>query len=279
MHCEMKFKGHSKGINYLCKLGEAQLLSCSDDCLIIRWDISKSLCRMEFVLKIANAMNAKCKVLGHTAEVIKVLPFRKNLFISCSLDKTIKVWTNKLKKPLEISKVTNTEGNFVSFEILDDYRFVSASTEKKLTFWKVKEHDEEIKIFSENTVDKIDCFYINSLKKLNNRILLIGGKSVVTLVDINLLTVAMKITDDDLKDIRSFYIFNGGSFICVADTLLYAYNIPYNKSELIIKKRTNHLDYVNDLTVLQGNTLITVSSDSTIKSWNFDKIQDDFVVC
>ena len=278
MHCEMKFKGHSKGINYLCKLGEEEFLSCSDDRLIIRWGISKSICRMEFVLKIANAMNAKCKVLGHAAEVIKVLPFRESLFISCSLDKTIKVWINA-EKPLEIFKVTNSEGNLVSFEILDDYRFVSASTVKKLTFWKVQDDSKQIKIFSENTVTDVECFYINSLKKLNNRILLVGGKWELTIVDINLLTVSMKIKDNDLKDITSFFIFNGGSFICVANTILYAYNIAYNKSQLIIKTKTNHLDYVSDITLLQGNNLITVSSDSTIRIWNFDIIQNDYVVC
>ena len=269
MHCEMKFKGHKKEVNYLCLLGPKHMLSCSLDSRIIKWELSSSICRMELVLKLANAISVKCKLKDHSASVIIVNSFQKDKFISCSLDKTIKIWKdlNTPQEPIIICSVTEPEGNFITLKVIDDNRLITISDNKQLIVWRYNETN----LIKENTTHNIECYSVNSISRLNSQHILIGGEHTLYIFDIMKNIVVCQV--NEVSEISSFSIINRGNFICISKDTISAYSFSYNNLNKIFTLKNEQQKKVNDVRLIENKTLITVSEESTIQTWKCDITQ------
>ena len=269
MHCEMKFKGHKKEVNYLCLLGPKHMLSCSQDSRIIKWEISSSICRMELVLKLANAISVRCKLKDHSASVIKVNSFQNDKFISCSLDKTIKIWKdlNSPKEPVVICSVTEPEGNFITLKVIDDKRVITISDNKQLIVWRYN----ETTLIKENVIPNIECFSVNSIARLSGQNILIGGEHFLYVFDIMRNIIVCQV--NDVSEISSFSIINRGNFICISKDSICGYSFSYDNMKQIFTLKNEEQKKVNDIRLIDNKTLITVSEESTIQTWKCEITQ------
>ena len=76
--------GHSDAIFCLLSLNNNEFASCSEDTLIIIWELN-------------NTSNVKNKLIGHKGKVNKIILLNNGNLASCSNDCTIKIWDYKNK--------------------------------------------------------------------------------------------------------------------------------------------------------------------------------------
>ena len=84
-------KAHDDWINYISKLNESKIISCSADKTIKIWNIS-----------ISNKLSSETIFSFHTDWVFQVIPLTNNRIASLSLDKTIKLYNIVDYKPISI---------------------------------------------------------------------------------------------------------------------------------------------------------------------------------
>ena len=77
----MNLLGHNDLIFSICQLEDSRLVSCSHDCEIKIWDISKTSYQCAVTIKKA-----------HDAHIFKVISLPSNKFAFCSRDCAIKIW-------------------------------------------------------------------------------------------------------------------------------------------------------------------------------------------
>lgn len=120
-----QLKGHTNSVFSVELLDKNTLVSTGRDALIKVWDLTIN---MEIHSVSAHLYQAKS------------LAFSGDLLLSCSMDKTIKVWNDKL----DLLKVIDFERNkshtncINKVKWLDENRFISCSDDRSLIFWQVE---------------------------------------------------------------------------------------------------------------------------------------------
>ena len=181
----MKFKKHSKQVNYLSKGPDGYFYSCSNDKMIIKWKLVEP--KMGgFLGKALNKTKlAKYKIMDHTKEVIQVIPLDNNKFASCSCDNTIRIYQDypEDKQPTFINmiKCEDSQSKFISMVKLNDNRIVTASTDNTLRFWDYS----TFSLINDKNVQNVECLSTESMKLCGIDSLIIGGQGKIVLFDLS----------------------------------------------------------------------------------------------
>jgi WD40 repeat protein len=118
-------RGHTNSVFALELLDENTLVSTGRDATIKAWDLT--------IFKEVHS------VAAHNYQV-KSLSYNGNILLSSSMDKTIKIWNDKL----ELQKVIDLERNashtncINKVEWVDENMFVSCSDDRSLILWQVE---------------------------------------------------------------------------------------------------------------------------------------------
>lgn len=114
--------------------------------------------------------NINKKLEGHTKPVTDLLFYRENhSLISCSYDKTIKVWD--IDSGSLLKNLKKHEDSILSLFLLNDlYIFCSSSSDKTLQFWDIETYESKYNYFIDSKI--VRMIYINFEE---NKYSIVGG--------------------------------------------------------------------------------------------------------
>lgn len=134
----------------------------------------------------------------------------KNILFSISEDKTIRIFKERKEIISEIAQMKEDTSTFVSIIAIDE-RLCTASVDDSLRFWNTKTMNVT------ETISEVECLGNNSLAKPNSKIILVGGKNGLTLVDSYRNIVMMRVSETNLQDVTAFLTLSNSSFLCQKD--------------------------------------------------------------
>ena len=260
---KMKYKGHKGPVNCLCLFGEDHFLSGSDDGRIMRWGIRTAMIKFEIGLKLSSSLYKGKKIVKDIGKVLQIITIGKNKFASISEDKTIRIFS-ETKEIQEVAQMKEDTSTFISIISIDE-RLCTASIDDNLRFWNLK----TLSMNETDTISEVECLGNNSLAKLNSKIILVGGKNGLTLVDSYRNIVMMRVSETNLQDVTAFLTLSNSSFICVSKRFFYEYDIKTSEIKMIIKSPNSHSDIVTSLVRLGDNAFFSGGFDSMINKWSF----------
>ena len=197
------------------------------------------------------------KIMAHNGYVRKMLELEDNKFISCSDDKTIKIWKFN-DNQLMLENTLNNKDKISSILEIKDNIIVSTPWENgAVVFWNIKESQ----IISES--EKIDCQWCwNILKKISNEFFVVGGKKYIYLFSIVNYNLTSKIEIDS-----QCY-----SICCLSDgTILTGHENGYikqynfiNKELKLIAQKKHHNGIIRVIYQLNNDLILSGSDDRTI---------------
>lgn len=262
IHPIMKFKKHSKQVNYLSKGFDGYFYSCSNDKMVIKWKIVEP--KMSgFIGKALNKTKlTKYKIMDHTKEVIQVIPLNDNKFASCSCDNTIRIYQDypEDKQPTFINmiKCEDNQSRFISMVKLNDNRIVTASTDNTLRFWDYS----TFSLINDKNVQNVECLSTESLKLCGIDTLIIGGKGTIVLFSLTEHQILYHVNDTSIGSITSILTLNEKSIICADEKNFYEFVKRNEALQRIIT--TSHLS--NDkvgVIVQNGEKELLIGNDKS----------------
>lgn len=233
---------HESYIWSLCVLKNGLLASSSNDKAIKIWQINEGYHKLSATLK------------GHSNSVNKVIELEDGRLCSCSADGTIKIWEN-------FECVRTLTGRSVESIIEVNRLIISGSADKRLRIW------EESRYECINVIGDVYCWSNNSLSKLNDKILLIGGDNTIYSVDIE--TYKVNKTEDNsfgkifcLNVLRNGLVLFGNEFGEIS-----SFDLASNKINFKSRFHKEN-EKVFCLIETEDNKLVSSSSDKTINVYH-----------
>ena len=265
IHSITKFKKHSKQVNYLAKGLDWFFYSCSDDKKVIKWKMSDQPIKQTLIMP----LHKKWVLHEHAAEVVQVITLEKLKIASCSLDGTIQIYQDfleeKAPKLLHSMKLANKESSFIAMLNAGNKMIITAMSNNTLLFWDYQEYKQ----IENKTLTDVECSSNESMKLMGKGFLIVGGKGVVTIVDILAYQVLYRCKSNFFGNIASVEILNGKSFICADEE--YLYELVHRNEALHIICKVNHLSKCKIGSIItNGDGYILLGDDkSQIKEFTY----------
>ena len=237
---------HEKYIIHLDIKDELNFATCSLDLSIKTWYKKDKLNKI-----IKNA---------HSLQINQIIYNSKNI-ISCSQDNTIKIWEFQNENYQNITTLAHS--NFVnSILLLEDKKILISSGWDGSKFWNITNY--ELLFFLEDCF----CIYWNSLKRMNDDNIIIGGSQMS-----NMKIISIK-EKKVIKEIKSPFLSWGICIIKNMNLILVGGNSKniniYSAENLeciqIIENAHNNdiLGFIQS----KNNLIISYSKDSTMNIWS-----------
>ena len=259
----MKYKAHTKAVNYICKESNQYFLSCSDDGTVIRWKLTSTAISCEIAFKLLKTFSMKFQVLkGHTDRVTQVLSLPGRIICSCSDDKTLRFYKSSIDdtEPKFIQEMSDSTmvGNFIAMCDLDQGFLATVSSDNILRFWNYNHY----RFLSEKSIENVECASVDSMKVINGK-LLIGGKNKVTIYMNGKITISADCFG--IGSIKGISMINKKNFFCADESNVYCMYINDNGSiEMLYKNKNVSNNTITGMTS-KGLAILTIDSESKIK--------------
>ena len=232
------------------------LYNNNDEILIATLESGKILF---ILLKSKDSHEIENQIEAHSGTCYKIIKLN-NTFISCSADKTIKLWdSSSLEKKLEILAENTVE---CIFKISGNEIVSSSESDKSIVFWDLNTKQKISKL------DNLPCKKANNIMNLVKNILIVGGHAKIFLIDIYKHSVIEKVDTNNcyiycLYEIEENIYLTGddeGNFV----------EWKYDNEHLtfISKRYKAHTTVLKCIIKIEQNTLITAGDDKFIKVWN-----------
>ena len=183
-----------------------------------------SIFKLTSLTSYQNVQNIK----EHNKGVNKIIELKDGRFVSCSNDKTIKIW--KFNNQLILEKTINHINEINSILELKENEVVTISN-GSIIFWNVNES----KIISE--IKEINCTWCwNIITKLSNDLLIIVGKEFIYLISINEYNLIRKI-DINSPCYSVCYLINGNLLTGHSNGYIKQWNLNNNIFNFIGEKK------------------------------------------
>ena len=212
---------------------------------------------------------------GHTNKIRKILVVNENILISCSMDKTIKIWElDKLNNKYHLKNSTIIN----ELEIDDDYNNIILLNEKILLYYSNNYGEGTIKFLNLKTnkiiktINDIKCEIFDDSIIVYNNLLFVCGKSNKKLYLIDLFNYQIVKKYKFISPVGLLKLNNGNILIVEKsdifrdEYILVEYGIqePYNLVQLRTSQRFN---FIYNLLELQENKLLTIDENNNIVIW------------
>ena len=240
---------HEKYIIHLDIKDELNFATCSLDLSIKTWYKKEKEYKLNKIIKNA-----------HSLQINQIIYNSKNI-ISCSQDNTIKIWEFQNENYQNITTLAHS--NFVnSILLLEDKKILISSGWDGSKFWNITNY--ELLFFLEDCF----CIYWNSLKRMNDDNIIIGGSQMS-----NMKIISIK-EKKVIKEIKSPFLSWGICIIKNMNLILVGGNSKniniYSAENLeciqIIENAHNNdiLGFIQS----KNNLIISYSKDSTMNIWS-----------
>ena len=229
---------HNDYIYSLCVLRNGELVSSSGDKTIKVWKINDN----HYIL--IHTLN------GHEDAVWKVIELKDGKISSCSWDATIKIWDN-----YKCIKTLKEHAGVRSIIEIKNFIISALYYSSKLIMW------DESTYQAITIIKDVECYSNNSLSKTNDNTLIVGGRAVLYIIDIQTCKVN-QIEDDSLGWIECLYVLRNGFVLIGSEEGEIIY---YDLSSFqIIFKQQFHKYNIYCLIESEDNKIISCSLDMSI---------------
>ena len=256
-------KIYQKSITYLVKFerqnDDSNFIACFEDSLIIFLKLEVNENENKYEVK-----STKYFKDIHKSAINKLEYFGKNIFASCSKDKTVKIWNDIKKTNLVIENNHEIENFFVEEPKENSFkRLIILNKKGYLYFYQFKE-----KPIVKNILLDIDYTNSKSIIKHGNK-LFIGGYNTFQIISINTMQIETIIKIN--KPVSYIYnLKNKSLIICKKNGELEFINITNNMYYILRREEINNLlnsiDF-NFTNLFNDNDKIVLFDDSPIKSF------------
>ena len=266
---------HKHFVLYLSQMKNKNILSCSHDKCIK-------------IIKLNNEFNSYevlFNILGHKISVCKAFEMKynnnnnndNNNIISCSLDKTIKIWKfieNNYKEEFELKSE-----NYIRDVIEINEKEIVSSFNNGIIFWDLINKNKL------HIIDNILCTPWNQILKLilHNKYLIIGGKNLYLIQIKNHVLIRNYFIENSIFSIKIFndqFLFTGDE---KGNLLQWIIKEEEENVNIILfdKKQFAHTDGIRDIIFVNNNNnnnninnnniydydIFTCGDDKLIKIW------------
>ena len=282
------FQLHNDWIRFISIFPSGDLISVSNDKSIKIFDIN-----FNFIQIINNA---------HNDSIIHISIKNQNYFVTCSIDKTIRIWIRKNNNKFEINQIINDCHDdiiFMTLYCLND-NLISCSNDGKIKIWKennkkkyelitvIKDNisirsllllndknyliaagDYKVKFFNLNNFEIIKlikedvCYYINALKRIDEDRIILGGNNMT------LLTIVSISEKKVIKRIKNDFI---SWTICVVENKG-IFLTGGNSKDIKVYRSDNYecIQIINNAHSSSLNGIIEIN-DNLIGTYGYDRI-------
>ena len=243
-HCDQVIKRHSEGIRSICQLDDGTIVSCSYQTIMIG----------DYTIKNAH----------DDSWIFKVITLPNNRIASCSADKTIKIW--KSNPPYSDTPIKVLEGHrhyvFSLLYMKERDIMLSGSRDDTLRLWNMSTYQ------CITVIEGVYCCFTNSLYQIDKDRVIVGGVNSFSIVNIDKCIIENRIEDKSIGYVRCFLKLRDNKTIlcgckygkfCFYDMNTKQYKITNN----------HHHRIINDLLLIDDNTFLSCSTDTTIKVWRY----------
>ena len=118
-------------------------------------------------------------------------------------------------------------------------------------------------------IESVDFCFINSLYQIDKDRVIVGGVNSFSIMNIDKCIIEKRIKFESIEYVYCFLKFRDNKTIlcgCCANGIFCFYDM--NTKQYKITKN-NHNNYINDILLIDDNTFLYCSADTTIKVWRY----------
>ena len=242
-HCDQVIERHSECITSICQLDDGTIVSCSDD---------KSIMIGDYTIKNA-----------HDDSIRKVITLPNNRIASCSKDMTIKIWKSNPPYSDTPIKVLTRHWDYAPSLLYIKERdiMISGAFDVTLRLWNMSTYQCD-------KVIEIKCCNTNSLYQIDKDRVIVGGVNSFSIVNIDKCIIEKRINVKSLGFVHCFLkLRDNKTILCGCKYGIFCF---YDmKTEQYKITKNNHNDAITDLLLIDDNTFLSCSTDTTIKVWRY----------
>lgn len=269
--CIMKYKGHKAKVNYLCKFGESDFLSCSDDFTVKRWAISKAMLKQNLELSVSRKVLLKNNTSSHNGKVFHILQISKISAISCSEDRTIRKWNvNYINQSVELLTMKTVPKVLAKAKSKKSTKLIIVTIERELFTY-----DLITKKLDDKSIQLNAYTYVvpSSINVIGDTKVLIGSSRGISLVDFERKEMLYELIVD--TPFHAFFVLNENTFLCTSSNKMKLCKLTEKSIE--VNKEFNTI--LKRITFMEGNInnkiLITISDEPILKQWTITAVNDN----
>ena len=202
---------------------------------------------------------------AHGGDISKIIILPNDRIASSSNDATIKIW--KSNPPYSDTPIKVLEGhtrivNSIVY-IKERDKLFSSSIDFTFILWNLKTYQCEA-VFS--GFEK--CAYYNALYQIDKDRVIVGGKSMFSIINIDKCVVETTVKDEELGLVRCFLMLRDNrTILCgCGNGKMCFYNMMTQQHKITVD---NHKKAINDLVSIDAHHLLSCSNDNTIKLWKY----------
>ena len=245
---------HNNGIIYINIKDEKNFVSCcSFD--IKTWIKKEKINKFEINKIIKKAHNDK---------IMKVMFYKNNFLISCSWDKTIKIWEEKnIINSYQNITIIKDSNCLNSFLILNDKNILISSGEDGTKFYNLNTFNI---IFD---IKKTWCGYNNAICRIDKDNIIVKGKGTnnLKIISIEEKKVIKQIKND--FQCNCIYVINDKSIFLIGGKSNVIKVFKIENFEFIFNIENSHFEDIKGFEELNDSSIISYSNDGYIKVWEF----------
>ena len=177
-------------------------------------------------------------------------------------DKTIKIW--KSNPPYSDTPIKVLEGHSecVTSLLYIKERDVMISGSKTLHLWNMSIYQ------CDEVIEGVDCCLTNSLYQIDKDRVIVGGDKSFCIMNIDKCVIENRIDDESFEGVFCFLkLRDNKTILCGCGNRIFCF---YDmKTEHYKITKNNHNDAITDLLLIDDNTFLSCSDDTTIKVWRY----------
>ena len=240
---------HNDRVNYVCVLDDERLVSCTKNGKILIWNYNIKT-KPEHIYEKA-----------HLSEINKVILLPEKRIASCSNDGTIKIWNTNTKYEL-LHTLDADKKPVKSILLLNNNHYLVSGSDDTIIFWNMNTKEKE------RCLNGINCYYQNSLLQVSNSYLFVGGKGVLSIIDLRNYSFRKK-TSDKVEVIYSMVQLTNDTVLCGCQGgILIEYDICFDSFGDFAKLRGKHGSSISSLLKINENSFITGSFDKIVEIYS-----------
>ena len=243
---------HSEIIEQILYIPDKRvLLTCSDDCMVIIWNLYTG---------------KKIRILnGHHRPVCNLSELEEKKIITTSLDKTIKIW-NFFSGEICYELVGHTDWVWTAIEFYKGI-IISGSADKTLRVWDLKNKNGNYLIKTVKSNDQGMCTII---RRLNENLIVCGSDENINIYDIKK-SLPSLILKGHQKLVLDILIVKVKEQIIISSSYDRTIRIWDGTKGSCLGQLIGHMSAVNQLFRFNKQVIGSCSDDGTIRLWNWEK--------
>ena len=245
---------HKDCINCLCILNDGRLISGSSDNSIIIYN--KTTYQPDLIIN------------EHKCSVYSIIQLSSGILVTCSLDKTIKLFNIKGNNYNIIQTLNDHTGCVNKIIEIENKYLVSCSDDKSIIFY-LKDNLKYKKDYQISTNDK--CYCIGQIKE--NEICYQENNNKICFYDINERKIKSSISNISKSAYSPFIMISKDLLFISGENKISIININYY--ELIREIEVPNSGSINGACMLNKNLLFTGDGKGIIREW---KIEEDNLI-